>query len=149
MQVKNFMTADPACCASDTSLQEVAQLMVDNDCGSIPVLEDKSSKVVIGIVTDRDIVVRAVAKGVNPLDKNAADCLTQPVITVTPDTTLEECARIMEDELVRRLPVIDESGACVGIVSLADIARQRKTNLTAEVVKDLSTPPPSASAAGG
>lgn len=148
MQVKDFMTSDPACCTAKTSLQEVAKMMVDNDCGEIPVIEDEATKAPIGVVTDRDIVCRTVAKGINPLEQTAGDCMTRPVITVKPETSFEECCQIMEDEQIRRVPVVDERGSCIGIVALADVAKQRKKGLTEEVVKEVSTPPASASAAG-
>lgn len=148
MQVKEFMTTDPACCTADTSLPEVARMMIDNDCGEIPVIDNNSSKVPIGVVTDRDIVCRTVANGLNPLDLTAADCMSKPCVTVTPDLSVEECCRIMEEKLIRRVPVVDERGACVGIVSLADIALQAKTSVTGEIVKEVSEATPSASAAG-
>ena len=69
MQVKDVMTADPACCTPDTPLAEVARLMVANDCGEIPVVEDKTRKRPIGVVTDRDIVCRTIANNINPLEK--------------------------------------------------------------------------------
>src|SRR5688500_17365077 len=78
MQVREVMTADPACCIPKTGLQEVAQLMVDHDCGEIPVVENAQTKLPIGVITDRDIVCRAVAQGLNPLDLTAADCMSKP-----------------------------------------------------------------------
>ncbi len=63
MQVKGVMTADPACCLSETTLQEVSQMMIDYDCGEIPVIEDEETKLPIGVITDRDIVCRTVARG--------------------------------------------------------------------------------------
>src|SRR5207244_3459504 len=68
MQVKEVMTADPACCTPNTSLQEVAQMMIGHDCGEIPVIENDKNKRLIGVITDRDIVCRTVAKGLNPLE---------------------------------------------------------------------------------
>src|SRR6266536_1385547 len=67
MKVKDMMTPDPACCTADTSLPEVARMMVDKDCGEIAVVENKSSKIPVGVVTDRDIVCRTVANGLNQL----------------------------------------------------------------------------------
>ena len=71
MQVKEVMTADPACCISETTLTEVAKMMVDNDCGEIPVVESNESKLPIGVITDRDIVCRTVALGLNPARSNS------------------------------------------------------------------------------
>ncbi|MDQ2937038.1 MAG: CBS domain-containing protein, partial [Acidobacteriota bacterium] len=104
MRVKEVMTADPACCISETALQEVAQMMIDHDCGEIPVVEDKETKLPIGVITDRDIVCRTVARGLNPLDLTVADCMTKPCVTVTPDMSVEECTRIMEENKIRRVP---------------------------------------------
>lgn len=148
MRVKDIMTADPACCISETALQEVAQMMVDHDCGEIPVVEDKETKLPIGVITDRDIVCRTLARGINPLDLTVSDCMTKPCVTVTPDMSVEECSRIMEENKIRRVPVVDASGSCCGIVALADIALHAKEGVTAEVVKEVSEPTSAASAAG-
>jgi len=147
MQVREMMTADPACCTADTSLPEVARMMVAQDCGEIPVVENASSKVPIGVVTDRDIVCRTVANGLNPLDLTAADCMSKPTVTVTPDMSLEECCRIMEEKLIRRVPVVDDRGSCVGIIALADIALHTGKNVAGHIVKEVSEPTSSASSA--
>lgn len=146
MQVKEVMTADPACCTPDTPLPEVARMMVDNDCGEIPVVENKQNKIPVGVVTDRDIVVRTVAKNTNPLNLTAADCMSKQIVTVSPDTTVEDCCRLMEEKQIRRVPVVDAQGACCGIVALADLARQGRNGVAGEVVKQLSEPGKSASA---
>jgi len=146
MQVKEVMTADPACCSGDTSLPEVAKMMVDNDCGEIPVLENK---IPVGVITDRDIVCRIVANNINPLESRAADCMSKPIVTVTPDMSIEECSRLMEENRIRRVPVVDERGACCGIVALADIARQAQSNVAGQIVKEVSESTESASAAAG
>ncbi len=147
MQAKDMMTTDPACCTADTTLPEVARMMVDQDCGEIPIVENTSSKVPIGVVTDRDIVCRTVANGLNPLDLTAADCMSKPAVTVTPDISLEECVRIMEEKLIRRVPVVDDRGSCVGIIALADIALHTGKNVAGHIVKEVSEPTSSASAA--
>jgi len=148
MQVKEVMTSNPACCTADTPIPAVAKMMVDNDCGEIPVVEDIGSKLPIGVVTDRDIVCRLVAKGINPLGTIAAECMSKPIVTVTPDMSIEECCRIMEEKLIRRVPVVDERGSCCGIVALADIALQTRKNVAGEVVKEVSQHTAAASAAG-
>ena len=148
MQVRDVMTADPTCCVSETALQEVAQMMVDHDCGEIPVVDSKETKIPVGAITDRDIVCRTVARGLNPLDLTAGDCMSKPIVTVTPDLSVEECSRIMEEKKIRRVPVVDESGRCCGIVALADIALNAKTSVAAEVVKEVSEPTAKSSAAG-
>lgn len=148
MQVKDVMTADPACCTPETPLPEVARMMVDNDCGEIPVVESKGSKRPIGVVTDRDIVVRTIAENINPLGLTAADCMSSPVVTVLADMPAEECWRTMEEKLIRRVPVVDDNNEICGIVALADAARHARTNVAGDLVKEVSEPTKSASAAG-
>ena len=147
MKVKDVMTADPACCISETALQEVAQMMIDHDCGEIPVVENQKTKLPIGVITDRDIVCRTVAQGLNPLDLTVADCMSRPCVTVTPEMSIAECSRILEDNRIRRVPVVDAAGCCCGIVALADIALHAQKGVTAEVVKEVSEPTAAASAA--
>ena len=148
MQVKDVMTTDPACCISEAGLQEVAQMMTDHDCGEIPVVESKETNRPIGVITDRDIVCRTLARGLNPLGLTVADCMTTPCVTVTPEMSLGACAWLMEDKKIRRVPVVDADGRCCGIVALADIALRGKIGVTAEVVKEVSEPASAASAAG-
>src|SRR5262249_44373111 len=123
MKVKDIMSTDPVCCTRDTMLRDVAQLMCDNDCGEIPVIENATTRKVIGIVTDRDITCRTVALGKNPLELRAKDCMSEPAITVAQEARLDECTGLMELKQIRRIPVVDRSGACLGIVSQADLSR--------------------------
>jgi CBS domain-containing protein len=148
MQVKEVMTADPACCTPNTSLQEVAQMMIGHDCGEIPVIENNENRRLIGVITDRDIVCRTVAKGLNPLELRVTSCMSTPCVTVTPDMSVEECSRILEVNQIRRVPVVDAIGSCCGIVALADIALRARKSVAAEVVKEVSEPSAAASAAG-
>jgi len=148
MQVKDFMTPDPACCTPDSTLQRVAEMMVENDCGEIPVVENMATMLPVGVITDRDITCRTVAKGLNPLVMTVADCMTSPCVTVTLDTSLDECCRVLEENQIRRVPVVGEDGACCGIVALADIAKSATKRETAEVVREVSEQSSSASAAG-
>ena len=138
MQVKDVMTTSPECCTAETGLQEVAQMMVDCDCGAIPVVDRHDSKMPIGMITDRDITCRVVAKGKNPLDLTAGDAMTSTVISVTPETSLEDCLNLMEESQVRRIAVIDGAGAMCGIVSQADVALNADGAKTAEVVQEVS-----------
>lgn len=138
MNVREIMTTDPACCTSDTPLQEVAQMMVDNDCGCIPIVDSKDSKIPVGMITDRDITTRVVAEGRNPLDLTAGDAMTASVVTVTPETSIEDCCNLMEENQIRRIAVVDENGACCGMIAQADIATNASDHKTAEVVQEVS-----------
>ena len=138
MNVKDVMTADSACCTPETSLQEVAKMMVDHDCGCIPVVDGEDTKMPVGMITDRDITCRVVAKGQNPLDLTAQDAMTTTVVSVTADTSLEDCCNLMEESQIRRVAVVDENGACCGIVAQADVAINAADSKTAEVVQEVS-----------
>ena len=140
MVVKDIMCRDVTCCTPDTKLQDVAKMMINCDCGSIPVIADQKSRRLMGIVTDRDIVCRVIAQGKNPLDFYARDCMSTNVTCVTPDTDLDKCCAIMEERQVRRVPVLDATDRCCGIVSQADIARRAPQREAAEVVKEVSEP---------
>lgn len=133
---KDLMTANPQCCTAETPLNEVAKLMVENDCGEIPVVD--AAKKLIGVVTDRDIVCRIVAKGQNPSAMTAQDAMTQPVISVTEDSSLEDVLSLMEEHQIRRVPVVDASGGCCGIVAQADVALVAEERETGEMVREVS-----------
>jgi len=141
MKIEEIMTANPACCGPETNLREVARLMVDHDCGEIPVLRDGRP---VGVITDRDIAARAVAAGRNPLEMKASDLMSTPVITVKPSTDVDDCCDTMEEHQIRRVPVVDDSGSCCGMVSQADIAKHASARKTAQVVKEVSRPSASA-----
>ena len=141
MNVSEIMTMEPSFCAPDTNLQEIAAMMVVEDCGEIPVCKYGTRKP-IGVVTDRDIVCRTVAKGLNPLSIKVSACLSAPCVTVVQDMSVDECRRLMEEYQVRRLPVIDENGDLCGIVSQADLACHDDETLTGQVVKSISQPGP-------
>jgi len=139
MQVRDIMTQQVASCAPDTDLREVAATMVKCDCGAIPVVDPQTRKA-IGVVTDRDIVARAVAAGQNPIGMKVDEVMTMPITAVGPETSLEDCLAQMEESQVRRMLVVDDQGRLCGIVSQADIARSAPEHETAELVKDVSKP---------
>ncbi|MCE7981794.1 MAG: CBS domain-containing protein [Caldilinea sp. CFX5] len=145
MQVRDVMTSNPACCTPDTNLQEVARMMVEHDCGCIPVVENEQTMRPVGVITDRDIVSRTVAVGQNPLQMTAGHYMSSPVATVTPETSVDDCCRTMEENQVRRVPVVNERGGCCGMVAQADIAMHAPQEKTAEMVQEVSQPTPEAS----
>ena len=138
MELNTVMTANPACCGRETSLQQVAKMMAENDCGMIPVVDQQGMPV--GTITDRDIAVRAVAKGGNMDSCCAGDYMSAPVRTVSQDSTLADCCAAMESAQLRRMPVVDAQGRLVGVVAQADIALNSNPATTAEVVQEISRP---------
>jgi CBS domain-containing protein len=133
---REMMTPSPQCCSPETPLNEVANLMVECDCGEIPVVD--ASNRLIGVVTDRDIVCRVVAKGKNPTAVTAAEAMTEPVVCVNQDTPLQDVVAVMEENQIRRVPVVDASGCICGIIAQADVAMQAHEREVGELVKEVS-----------
>lgn len=133
---RDVMTPDPACCTPTTTLDDVAKLMAQNDCGEIPVVDVGDT--VVGVITDRDIVCRVVAEGKNPMAYTAETCMSQPVVTVRDDAPITDVVSTMEKHQVRRVPVVDDRDCCVGMISQADVAWSGHEQQVAELVRELS-----------
>ncbi len=140
MKVKDLMTKKPAFATPDMDLNKIAKIMVDYNIGSVPVVENKDSLKVIGVVTDRDIATRAVAQGKNPLQMTAMDVMSTPAYTVSQDDDIEEATRMMVKNMIRRVPVVDDMGEVCGMVAQADIALKTNDHTTGNVVGAVSKP---------
>jgi len=140
VSVKEIMTKGPVCCTPEAPLPDVAGLFIEYDCGAIPVVENLEERKPIGIITDRDMACRAIARRLNAAQMTVRDCMTSPAAAVAESASVEECCALLEDRQVRRVLVTDEFGRCVGIVSQADIARHAGAKKTAEVVAQISKP---------
>jgi CBS domain-containing protein len=140
VKVQDVMSESVTFCSPDARLPEVARAMIECDCGEIPVVDDKERMRPLGVVTDRDIVVRAVAAEQDTRELTASECMTSPCVTTTPETSLDDCMQLMEQHQIRRVPVVDASGACCGIVAQADIARHASKRDTGRVVNEVSKP---------
>lgn len=132
----DIMTPGAACCAPDTPLEGVAKLMVQHNCGEIPVVDADGQ--LIGVVTDRDIVCRVLAMGKNPQEHTADACMSQPPITVHGDTTLSDVLAVMERHQIRRVPVVDDRERCVGIIAQADLAWVGPQKEVAVLIREVS-----------
>jgi CBS domain-containing protein len=133
---RDVMTENPACCTRETPLDQVAKMLVQSDCGEIPVIDPAEHP--IGVVTDRDIVCRVVAESKNPTAYTAEICMTTPVVTVPTTATLDDVLRTMEQYQLRRVPVVDEEGRCAGIIAQADVARGATKEDVGELVREVS-----------
>lgn len=137
MKIQEIMTTDVTSVAPDTSVVEAAKLMKAEDIGSVPVCEQSK---VVGILTDRDIIIRSVAEGKNPQATKVSEIMSSKVETVTPDTDLDEVSNLMSDRQIRRVPVV-ENNKLVGIVALSDIALEDEFYMEAsEALTDISKP---------
>jgi CBS domain-containing protein len=140
MTAKELMTANPACCTTDMPLRDVARMMVKHDCGEIPVVERQDGKRIVGVVTDRDIVVRGVAEGKDCATANVGAVMSSPAVTVKDRDSLDEVVRVMEANRIRRVPVVTQNGECCGIIAQADIARTGSRKETGDLVREVSAP---------
>ncbi len=133
---QDVMTADPTRCSVTTTLDDVAKLMRQFDCGEIPIVDSADRP--IGVVTDRDIVCRIVAEGQNPAAHTAEQCMTRPVVTVPGHASLEEVVSTMERHQIRRVLVVDEDGSCAGIIAQADVALATRPVAVGHLVREVS-----------
>jgi CBS domain-containing protein len=140
MQMRDAMTKDPVCCTPDTTIEAAARMMLERDCGAIPVVADLASRTPVGIITDRDIVTRVVAKGIDPMGLSVRECMTAPAVTILEDAGLDDCVELLQLGQLRRVIVVDRTGACVGIVAQADIARCASKRETGDLVREVSKP---------
>jgi CBS domain-containing protein len=139
MKIRDVMTPDAVAAHPETTLMAAAELMRLLNVGSLPVVEDER---VVGIVTDRDIVVRGLALGFNPRSASVADVMTRNVLTCSVDEDVEDVAQQMRDLQVRRLLVVDERERLLGIVSLGDLAMEMEDQaLAGRVLEGISEPP--------
>ncbi len=138
MKVRDIAMKDTYCASPTMSLNEIASMMKRHGVGAMPVCDGDK---LVGMITDRDIVISCVAAGMDAVACQAKEFMTSNPITVTPDSDLEEAARVMAREQVRRLPVVEE-GCLVGMLSLGDIATALPGNdsLVAETLRKISTP---------
>ena len=140
---RELMSQEPIFCTPETALITVAKMMVEFDCGEIPVVETLQNPKPVGVVTDRDICCRAVAQGKNPKDLTAEDCMSMPCVTVGENDSIETICEVMEENKIRRVVVVTQAGTICGIISQADIARvdlDKTSDLVAELSEASPTP---------
>ena len=137
-KIAEVMTDRPRAITPETSIREAARLMEEEDVGSLPIVGEGTR--LVGIVTDRDIAIRAVGRGLDP-DKSVEDIASKELYALTPDDDLDQALEMMARAQVRRLPIVVRESELVGIVSQADIARTSKEKTTGEVIEAISRPP--------
>lgn len=135
MKIRDIMTTEVSTAEPDTTLEEIATIMKEEDVGAVPVIDGDE---LIGIVTDRDIVLRCIAEGKDASEVHAEDILTDDLHTISPEDDVQEASRIMAERQIRRLPVV-EQGTLIGMVSIGDIAvKQGSDELSGDTLQDVS-----------
>ena len=136
---RDIMTKNPTAANKEMTLPEVAGLMRDGDFGVLPVVEKETNRLV-GILTDRDIVVRAVAEGKNITETTVGETMSEKLYTATPDDFVFDAVRTMGERQVRRIPIVDNEGVLQGIIAMADIALEMEDQREiAETLEDISS----------
>jgi CBS domain-containing protein len=133
--IRDAMTSNPRGVETSTPVVEAAQLMKSEDVGSLPILEGER---LVGMVTDRDIVLRVVAEGKDVRSSTVGEIASRDLVTVDPQQDLDEALRLMAQHQVRRLPVVEEDGRLVGILAQADVATSGHDAKTGQVVEEIS-----------
>jgi CBS domain-containing protein len=136
------MTANPVCCTASDTLRYAAQLLRDNDCGSLPVVDSQETKRLVGIVTDRDMVCRVLAADADCNTATVGSAMsTGQLWTANADAAIDDVIEMMEDGQVRRIPVLDEEKCVIGIIATADLALELdEVEDVAEVFEEISEP---------
>jgi CBS domain-containing protein len=138
-KIAEVMTDRPRALTPQTSIREAARLMDEEDVGALPIVDEATR--LVGIVTDRDIAVRAVARGRDPEQTSVAEIASEEVYVLTPDDDLDDALQTMVRAQVRRVPIVVRENELVGMISQADIARVSKEKTTGDVVEAISQPP--------
>lgn len=134
-QIRELMTVTPRTVKTGDSIVDAAKLMKGEDSGIAPIVDGDR---LVGVVTDRDITIRVVAEGRDPQSTKVEEIASQNLVTIDPQQDLDEALRLMAQHQVRRLPVVEEDGKLVGIVSQADVARHADSGRTGDVVEEIS-----------
>ena len=138
MKAKDMMTINPSVVTPETSVQDAARLMQREDTGVLPVVESQQSLRLIGMITDRDLALRVVAEG--KMSAQVSDAMSTGVRSAKPDDDAKDVMELMAREQVRRIPIVDEQGMVVGIVSQADIVRDGDDKRAEKTIEAISKP---------
>jgi CBS domain-containing protein len=133
--IHDIMTRDVKTVNPESTIRDAAQLMNSKDFGSMPVCKGRK---VVGVITDRDITIRAVAQGRDPGSTRVSEVMTEDVVSVRETSNLTEAEQLMHDRQIRRLPVLSDQGDLVGYLALAKVARTASPEQTGEVIKGIS-----------
>ena len=142
MRVREMMTQNPVCCLPSDMAQRVAQTLRDENIGSMPVVSDRESKRLEGIITDRDLCCSIVAEGLDPKSTPIAAYITRNPVTCRAEQSLDSCAKLMQVHQIRRILVVDREARCIGILAQADLARSEESDKVQRTVAEISKPSP-------
>ena len=140
MKVREIMSPNPVCCVPADTAQHAARMMRDSNIGSLPVVIDQQSRQLIGIITDRDLCCSVLADGLDAKNTRIEKFISQNPVTCRDGENVERCERAMQEHQLRRIPVVDGEGHCIGIVAQADLALREKPERLSKTVMEISKP---------
>jgi CBS domain-containing protein len=133
------MTKDPECCLPSDTVMQAAQLMKSEDVGPIPIVESKDDKKLTGIITDRDLAIKVVAEARDPKTTQIEEIMSEGLVTCRENDDIQSVLQLMQDNQIRRIPVVDKGDHLVGIIAQADVAtRLRSPKAIGKVVEQIS-----------
>ena len=141
MKIRDIMSGNPMCCVLSDSAQEVAKILCERNIGSMPVVADEQSRKLVGMITDRDLCCSVVAQGMDPKSTPIEKLLTLAPVSCREGENVERCERLMQEHLVRRIPIVDAEDRVIGIVSQADLALKDKPERVSKTVTEISKAP--------
>jgi CBS domain-containing protein len=140
MKIRDVMTENPTCCLPTDTAQKVAAILRDQNIGSLPVVEDQESRVLVGMITDRDLCCSVLADGLDAKSTQIAKYVSVTPVTCREGENLDVCEKAMQEHQVRRIPIIDGEHRVIGIVSQADLALKDKPEKVSKTVAEISKP---------
>jgi len=140
MKVREAMSTNPVCCMPTDTAEKVAKAMCERNVGSIPVVVDQQSRKLVGMITDRDLCCSIVAGGLDPKRTTIEKFVSASPVSCRDGENLDSLERAMQEHKVRRIPVVDGEGACIGIVAQADLALKDKPEKVHKTVAEISRP---------
>ncbi len=138
MKVSEVMSRSPFYCTAETSLKAVAVMMLERNCGAIPVFDNTVRRNPVGMITDRDITIRIVAQGRDPKHCTVQDAMTPSAIVIGVSEDVTDAARVMRQNGIHRVAVVEPSGACIGVLTLSDIVQVLPGAQGAKVLRQIS-----------
>ena len=138
MKTSDIMSKNPDCCLATDTAQQVAKAMCNRNVGSLPVITDRESRKLIGMITDRDLCCTVVAQGLDPRKTEIQTFATPNPFSCSEDDNVDSCERLMQEHQIRRIPIVDKDNRVIGIVSQADLALHEQPDRLSKTVAEIS-----------
>lgn len=143
MKIREIMSANPVCCMAEDTVQNVAKMMCDSNVGSIPVVIDRQSRTLAGMITDRDLCCSVLVQGLDAKTTEIREFVTYSPTSCREGENIDKCERLMQEHQIRRIPIVDGDNRVIGIVAQADLALKEKAEKVHKTIAEISKSKPS------